>query len=412
MENTHAIPRCRSCDAELVTTFVDLGVQPLSNNYVSFALRGEADIFYPLHVFACDRCFLVQIDSFEARESIFSADYAYYSSFADSWVAHAKRYAAHATERLALTPASRIVEIASNDGYLLRWFVERGMTVMGVEPAEGVAAVARQAGVPTRVEFFGIDAARQLRAEFGPADLMAANNVLAHVPDLHDFIGGFAIALAPTGTATFEFPHLLRMIDDAQFDTIYHEHFSYISLLAIEPVFAKHGLVVYDVEELPTHGGSLRLWVSHAGKAPTEAVAAMRARERAEGLASRERYTKFGERVAKIKRDTLRFLIDAFERGERVVGYGAPAKGNTFLNYCGIGPDLLAFTCDRNPQKHGKLLPGSRIPIRPPEAIAEERPDYVFVLPWNLEAEVVSQLASIRSWGGRFVVAIPQLRIT
>lgn len=405
-------PRCRACDAELKTTFVDLGVQPLSNSYVSLGQRREPDIFYPLHVYVCDRCFLVQLESFESREAIFSADYAYYSSFADSWVAHAKAYVAHATESLGLTSTSRIVEIASNDGYLLKWFVERGMPVMGVEPAAGVAAAAEAVGVPTRVEFFGVESAGRLRAEFGPADLMAANNVLAHVPDLHDFIGGFAVALAPGGTATFEFPHLMRLIEDAEFDTIYHEHFSYISLLAIEPVFAKHGLIVHDVEELSTHGGSLRLWVRHAGVEPTAAVHAMRKREAHAGLATLERYAKFGERVAKIKRDTLRFLIDATERGERVVGYGAPAKGNTFLNYCGVGPDLLAFTCDRNPQKHGKLLPGSRIPIRPPEAIDQTRPDYVLILPWNIEAEVVEQLASIRAWGGRFVVAIPHLRVS
>ena len=405
-------PHCRACDAPLVTTFVDLGVQPLSNSYVSLERKREPDIFYPLHVYVCDRCFLVQLESFESREAIFSADYAYYSSFADSWIAHAKAYVAHATQKLGLTRASRIVEIASNDGYLLRWFVERGMPVMGIEPAAGVAAVAVAAGVPTRVEFFGVDSARRLRAEFGPADLMAANNVLAHVPDLHDFVGGFAIALAETGTATFEFPHVMRLIEDAEFDTIYHEHFSYISLLAIEPVFAKHGLVVHDLEELPTHGGSLRLWVRHAGVEPTPAVRAMRERERAAGLGTRESYTKFGERVAKIKRDTLRFLIDAAERGERVVGYGAPAKGNTFLNYCGVGPDLLAFTCDRNPQKHGKLLPGSRIPIMPPEAIDAERPAFVLILPWNIEAEVTEQLKSIRTWGGRFVVAIPHLRIS
>jgi len=405
-------PHCRACDAPLVTTFVDLGVQPLSNSYVSLERKREPDIFYPLHVYVCDRCFLVQLESFESREAIFSADYAYYSSFADSWIAHAKAYVAHATQKLGLTRESRIVEIASNDGYLLKWFVERGMPVMGIEPAAGVAAVAVADGVPTRVEFFGVDSARRLRAEFGPADLMAANNVLAHVPDLHDFVGGFAVALAETGTATFEFPHVMRLIEDAEFDTIYHEHFSYISLLAIEPVFAKHGLVVHDLEELPTHGGSLRLWVRHAGVEPTPAVLAMRERERTAGLGTRESYTKFGERVAKIKRDTLRFLIDAAERGERVVGYGAPAKGNTFLNYCGVGPDLLAFTCDRNPQKHGKLLPGSRIPIRPPEAIDAERPAFVLILPWNIEAEVTEQLKSIRTWGGRFVVAIPHLRIS
>lgn len=403
---------CRGCGAAVSESLVDLGVQPLSNAYVSTAMSDAAETFYPLHPMVCERCFFVQLGVFESPEKIFG-DYAYFSSYSTSWLEHCAAHVARSVDRLALGDGSLVVEVASNDGYLLRSFVERGVPVLGVEPAANVADEARRNGVRTRTAFFGADEASRIAAEHGRADMMLANNVLAHVPDIHDFVEGFRRLLAAGGLATFEFPHLVPLLEHTQFDTIYHEHFSYLSLLALEPVFAAHDLRVVDVDRLATHGGSLRLWVAHAGSqhVPADAVAALRALERDRGLDRLETYRAFAARVRKVKRDLLGFLIGAAERGESVVGYGAAAKGNTLLNYSGVRSDLVAFVVDRNPHKQGMLLPGVRLPIEPVERLRAARPDYVLILPWNLTAEITGQMADVRSWGGRFVVAVPELTI-
>jgi SAM-dependent methyltransferase len=406
-------PSCRFCGAPLATTFVDLGLSPLANSYVEPADLGRGETFYPLHVLLCDACLLVQLPEIESAESIFS-DYAYFASYSESWLAHARDYAGKMVERFGLGPQSRVVEIASNDGYLLRWFVERGIPVLGIEPAANVAAAAEAIGVPSRVAFFGERLARELVAEGVRADLLVGNNVLAHVPALNDFVAGLAALLAPRGVLTMEFPHLLRLMAEGQFDTIYHEHFSYFSFATVRRVFAARGLELFDVEELPTLGGSLRIYASHAaaeGRPVSPRVAALLEAEAAAGLASADGYRDFGRRVAAVKRDLLRFLLDAAERGETVVGYGAPAKGNTLLNYCGVRSDLVAYTVDRSPHKQGRFLPGTRIPIHAPERILETRPDYVLILPWNLKDEVMRQMSAVRSWGGRFVVAVPELAV-
>jgi SAM-dependent methyltransferase len=403
---------CRGCGAAVRESLVDLGVQPLSNAYVPCAMADAPEAFYPLHPMVCERCFFVQLGVFATPESIFG-DYAYFSSYSTSWLEHCAAHAASSVERLALDDRSLVVEIASNDGYLLRSFVERGIPVLGVEPAANVADEARRNGVRTRTAFFGADEASRIAAEHGRADMMLANNVLAHVPDIHDFVEGFRRVLAADGVATFEFPHLLPLLEQTQFDTIYHEHFSYLSLLALEPVFAAHDLVVIDVDRIPTHGGSLRLWVAHVGSKhrPDAAVDDLRRLERDGGLAELTTYRSFASRVRAIKNDLLRFLIDAAERGKRVAAYGAAAKGNTLLNYCGIRGDLVEFVVDRNPHKQGHLLPGSRLPVEPVERLTERRPDYVLVLPWNLTAEIVEQMAVVRAWGGRFVIAVPRLTV-
>lgn len=402
---------CRCCSAPLARSFADLGVSPLANALVRTeeALRPEP--FYSLHALVCDRCLLVQLPEMESPETIF-ADYTYFSSYSDSWLAHARAYTAMACERFALGATSQVVEIASNDGYLLRWFAERQVPVLGIEPAANVAEVALAAGIPTRVGFFGSELAAALRAEGLAADLLIGNNVLAHVPALRDFVAGLARLLAPTGWLTMEFPHLLRLVAENQFDTIYHEHFSYFSLLSVEQVFASAGLAVVDVEELPTHGGSLRVFVRHRAVAePGERVRELRAREEAAGMRDPAYYAAFEARVRATKRGLLRFLVAAKEEGRQIVGYGAPAKGNTLLNYCGIGRDFLDYTVDRSPHKQGRMLPGTRIPIRAPEEIFATRPDYVLILPWNLREEIASQMAGIRAWGGRFVVAIPEVEV-
>jgi SAM-dependent methyltransferase len=406
-------PRCRFCDAPLSRTFVDLGVSPLANSYLEPADLGRPETFYPLQAYLCEGCFLVQLPEAAAPEEIFT-DYAYFSSVSTSWVEHARRYAEAVIGRFGLGPESLVVEIASNDGYLLRHFKERGVPVLGVEPAANVARAAAEAGIPTRTEFFTLELARALAAEGARADLLVGNNVLAHVPALNDFVAGIATALAASGVATFEFPHLLRLLEEHQFDTIYHEHFSYFSFHTALEVFAAHGLALFDVEELPTHGGSLRVYARHAEdglKETSDRVADLLARERAAGLLDPTTYDAFEERVRATKRGLLRFLLDAADEGRRVAGYGAPAKGNTLLNYCGVGPDLLPYTVDRSPHKQGRYLPGTRIPIAGPERLREERPDYVLILPWNLREEIVEQMADVRSWGGRFVVAIPEVEV-
>ncbi|MGD0453152.1 MAG: class I SAM-dependent methyltransferase [Solirubrobacteraceae bacterium] len=403
---------CRFCGAPLRHVFADLGSSPLANAYLSPERVGAMEPYYPLRALVCSRCFLVQLEEFETPEQIFS-DYAYFSSYSVSWLEHCRRYTEQMTETLGLGEHSRVVELASNDGYLLQYFHARGIDVLGVEPAGNVAEVALSKGIPTLVEFFGRRTARLL-AEESRADLLLGNNVLAHVPDLNDFVAGMKILLAPDGTITMEFPHLLRLIEDRQWDTIYHEHFSYFSFLTVSRVFAAHGLRLFDVEELPTHGGSLRVYGAHdddAGKPDTARALEMRERERAAGYERLETYTCYGARVEADKRRILQFLIGLKNEGRRVVGYGAPAKGNTLLNYCGVRCDFLDYTVDLNPHKQGRFLPGSHIPIRAPQAIREDRPDVVVILPWNLKDEIVEQLSFIGEWGGRFAARTPELAL-
>ncbi len=404
---------CRACGAPLSRSLVDLGASPLSNAFLTAARLRGAETTWPLNVFVCEKCLLVQLPAFEAPKAIFDEHYAYFSSFSTSWLEHARRYAQQMRTQLGLGPSSTVVEVASNDGYLLRWFKEAGVKVLGIEPTANTAAAAQALGIPTRVAFFGASLARELRAEGYAADLTAANNVLAHVPDLHDFVEGFRVLLAPRGVATFEFPHLLQLIRLTQFDTIYHEHYSYLSLLAVERVFGEHGLVVHDVEELETHGGSLRVFASlrEAGLPTSPRVAALRDKEAGDGLHTLAGYGGFAQRVQALKNELLRFLLDALRDKKRVVGYGAPAKGNTLLNYAGVRSDLLPYTVDRSPHKQGTFLPGSRIPVYAPERILEDRPEYVLILPWNLRREISDQMKGIRAWGGRFVVSCPHLEV-
>jgi 2-polyprenyl-3-methyl-5-hydroxy-6-metoxy-1,4-benzoquinol methylase len=404
---------CRACSAPLARSFVDLGMSPLANSFVPLDRCEAGETFYPLHVLICDVCTLVQLAEFAAREAIFSADYAYFSSFSSSWLVHAERYAAKMVARFGLTSDTHVAEVASNDGYLLQYFVQRGIRVTGIEPAANCAAVAVVRGVPTEVLFFGTATAREVAARRGQAALIAANNVLAHVPNIHDFVGGFRELLLPEGVATFEFPHLLSLIRFNQFDTIYHEHFSYLALGPVARVLAANALRVFDVERLATHGGSLRLFVCHEGAAHAEtaAVAALAQEERAAGLHDPASYATFAPRVVEMKAAVLEFLIGARRAGKTIAGYGAAAKGNTLLNYCGIGPDFLGFVVDRNPVKQNTLLPGTRIPVLGVQAIAERQPDYLLILPWNLREEIMREMAGIRAWGGRFVVAIPELEV-
>jgi SAM-dependent methyltransferase len=408
----HAGAPCRSCATPLRHTFVDLGMSPLCESYIDRASLNSMEPFYPLHVSVCHACFLVQLDQYVTPEHIFT-EYAYFSSYADSWVEHARQYVDRVSQRLDLTSHSRVVEIASNDGYLLQHFVARGIPVLGVDPAANVARAAIAKGVPTIVRFFGAAAATDITREHGGADLIVANNVLAHVPDIRDFVHGLRLLLNPSGTLTLEFPHLVRLMEGNQFDTIYHEHFSYLSLLAVQPLLRAYGLRVYDVEELSTHGGSLRLYVCHdAAALPTQpSVPVLLEREDAYGLRRPETYARFGDQVVETKRRLLSFLIGARQEGKTIAGYGAPGKGNTLLNYCGIRTDFLDYTVDRNPYKQGKFLPGTRIPIHPPDRIRETRPDFVLILPWNLRSEIAHQLAYIREWGGCFVVPIPQVEV-
>jgi hypothetical protein len=404
---------CRFCGAPLSHTVVDLGMSPLCESYLRADQLDAMEPFYPLHVLVCDRCVLVQLKAYVSGEEIFQ-DYAYFSSYSDSWLDHARRYTAQMIAGLGLTRTDFVVEIASNDGYLLQYFVEQGIPCLGVEPAANVARVAMERGVPTRVAFFGREEAARLAAEGPRPRLVLGNNVLAQVPDVNDFVAGLAILLAPGGTVTIEFPHLMRLIAENQFDTIYHEHYSYFSFTSAAMLLAAHGLQVYDVEELPTHGGSLRIYARHAGEtapAVTEGARALWRQEAEAGVTTLDYYAAFAERVRETKRRLLEFLIAARREGKRVVGYGAPGKGNTLLNYCGIRTDFLDYTVDRSPHKQGKFLPGTHIPIHPPDRIFETRPDYVLLLPWNLKDEIVRQMAGIRTWGGRFVVPIPEVAV-
>lgn len=404
---------CRFCGAKLEHTFVDLGMSALCESFLSAEQLNEMEPFYPLHVYVCGKCFLVQLQEYVTPEHIFS-DYAYFSSYSDSWLAHAKRYTDQMVERFGINGKSLVVELASNDGYLLQYFVEKKIPVLGIEPAANVAAVATQKSVRTLVKFFGRETARELVTSGMQADLLLGNNVLAQVPDLNDFVAGMKLLLKPQGILTMEFPHLQRLMEENQFDTIYHEHFSYFSFLTAEKIFAAHGLTLFDVEEIPTHGGSLRIYGRHAedvSKPVSAGVTELRAREESAGYRRMETYSHFSEQVKETKRKLLEFLIQAKARGKKIAGYGAPGKGNTLLNYCAIRTDFLDYTVDRNPYKHGKFLPGTHIPIYPPEHIRETRPDFLLILPWNLKDEIIKQNAFIREWGGKFVVPIPEVRI-
>jgi SAM-dependent methyltransferase len=410
---TQAIQRCRFCRTGLTLSLVDLGVTPLANSYLPDAAAAAREKSYPLHARVCPSCRLVQVEDASTPSDIFS-HYAYFSSFSQSWLEHCRRYADHARDRFRLEAGSKVVEVASNDGYLLQYFAAAGVPVLGVEPAANVAAEAVRKGVPTDVSFFGIETAERLVREGHSADLIAANNVLAHVPDINDFVSGFARLLKPEGVVSVEFPHLLKMLRETQFDTIYHEHYSYLSLLAVERVFAANGLIVFDVEEWPTHGGSLRVWASRADGVAREegpGLAKVRADEAEAGLDGDAAYGGFEAEVKRVKDDLLAFLRAAKAEGKRVAAYGAAAKGNTLLNYCGVGQDLLAYAVDLNPHKQDTLLPGSHLPVHAPARILADRPDYVLILPWNLKTEIARQMQGVRDWGGRFVVAVPRLTV-
>jgi SAM-dependent methyltransferase len=411
--DSQSVPTCRFCGSHLTHVFVDLGMSPLSNAYLKPAHLNRMEPFYPLRPHVCDRCFLVQVEEFESPGQIFN-DYSYFSSFSDSWLQHAKIYTDMIVERMGLDHRHRVVEIASNDGYLLQHFAAKGIPVLGIEPAANVAKAAVQRGIPTLVEFFGEPLARRLVAEAKGADLIIGNNVLAHVPNLNDFVEGMKILLQPRGVITLEFPHLLRLIEGNQFDTIYHEHFSYFSFQTACKIMNAHGLIVFDVEELSTHGGSLRIYARHQGD-PSKPVGGriedLAAREEKAALADLETYRSFQEKVKSTKRKFLDFLIAVKSEGKSVVGYGAPAKGNTLLNYCGVRTDFLDYTVDRSPHKQGHFLPGTHIPIHHPDRISETRPDYVLILPWNLTDEIMAQMSYIREWGGQFVVPIPEVRV-
>jgi C-methyltransferase C-terminal domain/Putative zinc binding domain/Methyltransferase domain len=404
---------CRFCGSGNLRPFVDLGMSPPCENFLTAEQLDQVEHFYPLAVRVCPECFLVQLRDYIPAEEIFT-EYAYFSSYSDSWLAHARRYSEEMISRFKLGPQSFAVELASNDGYLLRNFVERGIPCLGVEPAANVAKVAVEQGVPTRVDFFGKKLAAELAAGGKKADLIAGNNVLAQVPDLNDFVGGIKILLAPGGVVTIEWPHILQLMRLNQFDTIYHEHFSYFSLLTHERIWQHHGMRVFDVETLSTHGGSLRVFGCHAddaSKPETDRLKALREQEKQAGLDTLAAYERYTERVERTKRKLLAFLIDAREAGKTVAGYGAPGKGNTLLNYCGIRTDFLDYLVDRNPYKHGRFAPGTHIPIFPPERLAETRPDYILILPWNLRDEIAKQLQYTREWGARLVVPIPELEI-
>jgi len=405
--------KCRSCGTLLKHIVIDLGMSPLCESYVPADHLNKVEAFYPLVVHVCHECFLVQIDEYVPPEDIFT-EYAYFSSYADSWVQHAKDYTEMIIERLGLTSDSLVVELASNDGYLLQHFVNRSIPVLGVEPAANVAQVAIEKNIPTLVEFFGEASAGKMVENGQMADLVLGNNVLAQVPDVNDFVAGMKVILKENGVITIEFPHLERLMAENQFDTIYHEHFSYFSFIAAERIFANHDLRLFDVEEIPTHGGSLRIYACHDGNtklATTDRAKALKAREIENGFRDLKCYDSFAEQVRETKRKLLEFLIKAKREGKSIAGYGAPGKGNTLLNYCGIRCDFLDYTVDRNPYKQGKFLPGTHIPICHPDKIKETKPDFVFILPWNFKDEIIKQNAFIREWGGQFVVPIPEVAI-
>jgi len=404
---------CRFCNNPLNHTFVDLGMSPLANSYLDTPDDYKTEPFFPLHVFVCDRCFLVQLMQYESPDNMFG-DYAYFSSFSETWLQHAKNYTEEIIQRFQYTSSNLVIEIASNDGYLLKNFKERGIPILGIEPAANVARVAEEAGVPTRVQFFGSETAQQLKNEGKEADLLLGNNVLAHVPDVSDFVKGLKILLKPDGVITMEFPHVLRMIEDNQFDTIYQEHFSYFSLYTVEKIFNQQGLDLFDAQELPTHGGSLRIFARHRENKtapPSPRLDQLRQQEIRSGVNSLELYQRFTDKVQRTKANLLNFLNQQKRESKKIVGYGAPAKGNTLLNFCEINTNYLEYTVDRSPHKQGKLLPGTHIPIHAPEKIREDRPDFIFILPWNIKSEIIEQMSYIAEWGGQFFLAIPELEI-
>lgn len=406
-------PKCRFCQTPMEETFVDLGMSPLSNAFIKSEALNLSEKFYPLHAYVCHNCLLVQLEEFETPDRIFH-DYFYFSSYSESWLRHAENYTELMVDRFGFDRHSQVIEIASNDGYLLQYFQQRNIPVLGIEPAANVAKVAEDKGIPTLVNFFGADEAKKLKDGEKQADLLIGNNVLAHVPDINDFVAGIKIALKPNGILTMEFPHLLKLIEYNQFDTIYHEHFSYFSFLVVEKIFASHGITLFDVEEIPTHGGSLRIYGKHdtnSNYSIGDRLNELKDREIKAGLNKLETYLGFSEKVKETKRKLLQFLIEIKARGKTIVGYGAPAKGNTLLNYCGIRTDFLDYTVDRNPHKQGSFLPGTHIPVYHPDKIQETRPDYVAILPWNLKDEVIEQMAHIREWGGKFLIPIPEVEV-
>lgn len=406
-------PVCRFCMSPLQQTLVDLGMSPLCESFLSVGQLNHMEAFYPLRVYVCNSCFLAQLEEYVSPEEIFN-EYAYFSSYADSWLQHAKHYTDLMIERFGINKNSLVIELASNDGYLLQNFVKQAIPVLGIEPAKNVAKVAIAKGVPTIVEFFGEALANKLVSQGQQADLVLGNNVLAQVPALNDFVKGIKLILKPQGVVTIEFPHLVRLMEENQFDTIYHEHFSYFSFIAAEKIFAAHGITLFDVEELPTHGGSLRIYGRHVqddSKLVSDRANGLRNREIALGLTEMTTYSAFSEQVKETKRKLLAFLIKVKNEGKTVCGYGAPGKGNTLLNYCGIGTDFLDYTVDRNPYKHGKFTPGTHIPIFPTEKIKETRPDYLLILPWNFKDEIMEQQAYIKEWGGQFIVPIPEVKV-
>jgi len=405
--------QCRFCQSELIHSFADLGMSPNANAYVKPDHLSKMEPFYPLHAFVCDKCFLVQLEEFQTAEEIFS-DYAYFSSYSESWLKHCKSYVEQMIDQFRFNADHLVMEIASNDGYLLQYFKERGVPVFGVEPAGNVAKVANDKGVTTIAKFFGTETAQELANQGKTADLLLGNNVLAHVPDLNDFVKGMKIVLKSKGIITMEFPHLMRLMEDNQFDTIYHEHFSYFSFMTVEKVFAKHGLTIFDVEQLPTHGGSLRIYGRHTednSKPVTDRVTTLKQKESDLKYDKIETYIHFAEQVRETKRKLLDFLIRVKRDNKTIVGYGAPAKGNTLLNYCGVRTDFLDYTVDKSPHKHGSYLPGTHIPIYHPDKIRETKPDYVLILPWNIKAEIMDQMSDVKEWGGKFVVPIPEVTI-
>jgi hypothetical protein len=414
MGNLHTAGKCRFCQTPLQHTFVDLGMSPLCQDHVKPEELNRMEAFYPLHAYVCENCFLVQLEEFVAPSAIFN-DYAYFSSYSDSWLQHAKRYTEQVVGKFQINQQSLVAEIASNDGYLLQYFVEKGIPVLGIEPAANVAeyAIAKK-GIRTETKFFGCSTATTLCEKYGNADLLIGNNVLAHVPDINDFVSGMKIFLNSKGLITMEFPHLLRLIERNQFDTIYHEHFSYLSFMSVDRIFQYHGLQIFDVEELPTHGGSLRIYAKHIeddSKLISFRVKELLKREAEAGLSNLSYYKAFEEKVRSTKRKILDFLIRAKNDGKKIAGYGAPGKGNTLLNYCGIRTDFIDYTVDRNPHKQGNFLPGTLIPIYEPNKIRETKPDYVFILPWNLKEEIMDSMSFIQEWGGKFVVPIPEIKV-
>jgi len=413
LSSSLAVPVCRFCGASLRHTFVDLGMSPLCQSHIEPSQLSKMEPFYPLRVYVCQRCFLVQLEELVTPQEIFS-EYAYFSSYSDTWLQHVKAYAELMADRFRLDTHSQVVEIASNDGYLLQYFAAKGIPVIGIEPAVNVADVAIKKGVPTIVKFFGEETASELVSAGTRADLILGNNVLAHVPDLNSFVTGLKLLLKPNGVITMEFPHLMRLMSENQFDTIYHEHFSYFSFLTVERVFVAHGLTLFDVDELATHGGSLRIYARHAEDISNPIslrVAQLRAKEEESGFNELKVYNDFAEKVKETKRKLLEFLIKAKQMGKSISGYGAPGKGNTLLNYCGIRTDFVDYTVDRNPYKQGKFTPGTHIPIYPPEKIQETKPDYLLILPWNLRLEIMQQMSFIREWGGQFIVPIPEVTV-